>query len=148
MKTISVQFFISIMMVAQCVRSFHILQAGRQINAIFPLSKTEALASRSCYTWRLFSSVAAGDSSEKKRVLFLGTPEVAATSLRRLHEDSMKPGSDYEIVGVVTQPPKRRKRKGKPEPSPVGKVAEEIGFAVLCPEKVRNRIVEIFRMTL
>jgi methionyl-tRNA formyltransferase len=47
--------------------------------------------------------------------------------------------SKFEVVGVVTQPPKRRKRKGKVIPSPVGLLAEELNIPVLCPEKVSNK---------
>lgn len=83
-------------------------------------------------SWRLYAT----DSSSTSRVLFLGTPEVAATSLRTIVEDSRRDSSCYEVVGVVTQPPKRRKRKGKEIPSPVGYAAEELGIPVLCPEKV------------
>ena len=36
----------------------------------------------------------------------------------------------------MTQPPKRRKRRGKEIPSPVGLMAEELNIPVLCPEKV------------
>jgi hypothetical protein len=115
---------------AQCVRSFH-FQVGRSLHSL----QSTQTAVRYSGTWRLFSSVS--DDSGKKRVVFLGTPEVAASSLRRLYEESIREGSAYDIVGVITQPPKRRKRNGKLEPSPVGKVAEEIGLPVLCPEKVR-----------
>ena len=69
-------------------------------------------------------------------MVFLGTPEVAATTLKRLHEEAQKETSPFEIVTVITQPPKRRKRKGQLEPSPVGKIAEELGIPVLHPEKV------------
>jgi hypothetical protein len=75
-------------------------------------------------------------SVDKKRVVFLGTPEVAASSLKRLYEESQKDDSPYQIVSVITQPPRRRKRQGKLEPSPVGKVAEDLGIPVLHPEKV------------
>jgi hypothetical protein len=75
-------------------------------------------------------------SVEKKRVVFLGTPEVAASSLRRLYIEAQKEDTPYEIVSVITQPPRRRKRQGKLEPSPVGKVADELGIPVLHPEKV------------
>ncbi|VEU37589.1 unnamed protein product [Pseudo-nitzschia multistriata] len=85
---------------------------------------------------RLFSTRGVDGDGEKKRVVFLGTPEVAATTLRKLHEDSV---GKYEIVCVITQPPKRRRRKGKAEPSPVGAVAEELGLPVLCPEKANNK---------
>eukprot|EP00529_Nitzschia_sp_RCC80_P026120 CAMPEP_0113462680 /NCGR_PEP_ID=MMETSP0014_2-20120614/12236_1 /TAXON_ID=2857 /ORGANISM="Nitzschia sp." /LENGTH=343 /DNA_ID=CAMNT_0000354589 /DNA_START=253 /DNA_END=1281 /DNA_ORIENTATION=+ /assembly_acc=CAM_ASM_000159 len=79
-----------------------------------------------------------GNGQNKKRVVFLGTPDVAATSLRRLFDDSQRDGCGYELVSVITQPPKRRRRKGKLEPSPVGAVAEELGLQVLCPEKAKD----------
>mmetsp|Transcript_4899 Transcript_4899/g.7449 ORF Transcript_4899/g.7449 Transcript_4899/m.7449 type:complete len:400 (-) Transcript_4899:68-1267(-) len=75
-------------------------------------------------------------AAEKARILFLGTPDVAATSLTRLVSESKKESSTYEIIGVVTQPPKRRKRKGKEIPSPVGITAEELDIPVLTPEKI------------
>lgn len=71
-------------------------------------------------------------------MLFLGTPDVAATTLRTLHEATLEPDCDYRLVGVVTQPAKRRKRKGKVEPSPVGFVAEELGLTMLCPESAKD----------
>lgn len=71
-----------------------------------------------------------------KRVVFLGTPEVAASTLETLHKASLEDGL-FEIVSVVTQPPKRRRRKI--EATPVGKVAEELGLPVLCPEKANKK---------
>ncbi len=41
-------------------------------------------------------------------------------------------------MGVVTQPPKRRKRGGSEIPSPVGFVAEELGLPILCPESAKD----------
>lgn len=81
---------------------------------------------------KLYSS-----DSDTARVLFLGTPDVAATCLRTIVEDSQKESSAYSVVGVVTQPPKRRKRKGKEIPSPVGYAAQDLDIPVLTPEKVR-----------
>jgi len=87
----------------------------------------------------IFSSVSNDTAGTgKKRIIFLGTPEVAATCLQAIYEASLQPGSLFEIVSVVTQPPKRRKRKGKPEPSPVGRISEELGIPVLCPEKAKD----------
>ena len=51
--------------------------------------------------------------------------------------------SSFEVVGVVTQPPKRRKRKGKEIPSPVGLVAQELEIPVLWPEKVCMNIIHV-----
>lgn len=93
-------------------------------------------------SWRLYSSVT---DSQTARVLFLGTPDVAASSLRSIVEDSQKDNSSYQVVGVVTQPPKRRKRKGKEIPSPVGYTAEELDIPVLCPEKVSTWTWEFVR---
>ena len=86
------------------------------------------------FSFRLYAS--GSGESDKKRVVFLGTPEVAATTLKTIYEDSLKDGSPYEIVGVVTQPPKRRgRKKDKLEPSPVNVIAEYLGIEVMCPEK-------------
>lgn len=76
-------------------------------------------------------------STAKKRIVYLGTPEVAATTLSTLHDASQN--ENWEIVSVVTQPPTRRRRKGdKFEPSPVGKTAEELGIPVLTPIKAND----------
>jgi methionyl-tRNA formyltransferase len=77
-------------------------------------------------------------STQKKRVVFLGTPEVAADSLLQIHQASLAPDSVFELSAVVTQPAKRRKRKGKVEASPVGRVAEDIGIQVLTPESAKD----------
>jgi methionyl-tRNA formyltransferase len=78
-------------------------------------------------------------TSEKARILFLGTPEVAAESLQTLVASSRDDdNSPYEIVGVVTQPPKRRKRRGKEEQSPVGLIATELNIPILTPEKAKD----------
>lgn len=88
----------------------------------------------------------AGDNADfmatqkKAKLVFLGTPDVAATSLRTLVEHSKQGDSIFEVVSVVTQPPKRRKRRGKEIPSPVGLAAEELNIPVLCPEKANNTI--------
>lgn len=88
-------------------------------------------------TTRCFST-ATSDELDKNRLVFLGTPDVAADCLRTLYDASQSPTSVFDIVGVVTQPAKRRKRKGQPEASPVGKVAEELGLIVLAPEKAKD----------
>lgn len=75
--------------------------------------------------------------STKKRIVYLGTPDVAATTLSTLHHASQE--ENWEIVSVVTQPPTRRRRKGaKLEPSPVGITAEELGIPVLTPVKAND----------
>ena len=136
--------FITFVMMLQYVRSFRVqlpvsrAKYGMQLSGS-PLSSLLSISPnssrrRSCC--RLYSTSSSSDEEGRKRIVFLGTPEVAADSLKRIYEESQKDDCPYEVVGVVTQPPKRRRRKGKLEPSPVGLVAEEIGIPVLCPDSV------------
>lgn len=135
---------IPFMMMAQYVRSFRSVVVGSSSRDKFSIQQQLAVGlsstqynkrSLSFSSCRLYAT-STDDTNGKKRIVFLGTPEVAADSLKTLHEESQKHGCPYKIVGVVTQPPKRRKRKGKLEPSPVGLVAEELEIPVLCPESV------------
>ncbi|HEX9442934.1 MAG TPA: methionyl-tRNA formyltransferase [Candidatus Binatia bacterium] len=66
------------------------------------------------------------------RIVFMGTPEVAAVSLERLF------GTPHRVAGVVTQPERPAGRGQKPIASPVGRAAEGRGVPVLAPEKVRD----------
>jgi hypothetical protein len=85
--------------------------------------------------FRLYSSSAA-EVNEKKRVVFLGTPEVAATTLRTIYQHSRKEDSHYDLVAVITQPAKKQGRTNKLVPSPVAVAAAELGLPVMCPAKV------------
>lgn len=82
------------------------------------------------------------DKNAKKRIVFLGTPDVAATTLQSLYEASILPNSNYEIVAVVTQPPKRRQRKGSSlELTPVAQITQKFNnitsnIQLLYPEKL------------
>ncbi len=69
--------------------------------------------------------------AKKLRILFLGTPEFAAASLRRLVEDG------YNVVGVVTTPDKPAGRGQKLQESEVKKYAASVGLPVMQPEKLR-----------
>lgn len=66
------------------------------------------------------------------RILFMGTPEFAVSSLRRLKE------SGHEICGVFTQPDKPKNRGHKMAISPVKEYALSQGIAVFQPEKMRS----------
>jgi methionyl-tRNA formyltransferase len=73
-------------------------------------------------------------STNKKhhhRVLFLGTPGVAADVLRELLRASAEPGATFRVVGVVTQPgkPRGRGNRAVPLPSPVEQAAAEAAAA-------------------
>jgi hypothetical protein len=98
---------------------------------------------RHCGTFfQLYSSAVAVNG--KKRVVFLGTPEVAAATLRSIYEHSKKGNSPYELVAVITQPPKKQGRSNKLVPSPVAVVAEELGLLAMWPAKVGEGSPKIF----
>ena len=59
-----------------------------------------------------------------RRLVYLGTPEVAVPPLRALHE------AGHDIALVVTQPDRRRGRGGATSPSPVKAVALDLGIPV------------------
>ena len=66
------------------------------------------------------------------RIVFMGTPEFAATSLRKLVSDG------YNIVAVVTTPDKPAGRGQKLHQSDVKIAAMELGLPILQPEKLRD----------
>lgn len=118
------------MTMAHFVASFNLKVSSRQVVSLSWRTQPRGSQVFRRVDTRLFSV-------GKRRVVFLGTPDVAAASLQTLYEETQKDGTGYELVSVITQPPRRRKRKGKLEPSPVGKVADDLGLPVLHPEKVR-----------
>lgn len=67
------------------------------------------------------------------RIVYMGTPEFAVESLRRLVEGG------YNVVGVITNPDKPVGRhESVLQPSPVKQYAVEKGLKVLQPEKLKN----------
>ena len=70
------------------------------------------------------------------RIVFMGTPALAAHILERL--TACHPGADFEVVGVVTRPDQPRRRGLKLEPSEVGAVADAAGLPTLKPVKIRT----------
>lgn len=71
----------------------------------------------------------------RKKVVFLGTPEVAARVLEILLNEA---GSAIQIVLVVSQPPARSTRHQDPVPSPVHKLALLHGIPVMTPETAKD----------
>lgn len=67
------------------------------------------------------------------RVVFMGTPEFAATSLHEINTNS-----HHEVVGVVTVPDKPSGRGQKMNISDVKKYAVEHNIPLLQPEKLRD----------
>ena len=66
------------------------------------------------------------------RIVFMGTPEFAIPTLRRLVE------AGHELVAVVTAPHKPAGRGLQLKPSPVKEAAIELGITVLQPEKLKS----------
>lgn len=66
------------------------------------------------------------------RIVFMGTPEFASTSLRRLVDEG------YNVVAVVTTPDKPAGRGQKMHQSDVKLTALELGLPILQPEKLRD----------
>lgn len=71
---------------------------------------------------------------EKKdlRIVYMGTPEFAVESLRRLVEGG------YNVVGVITMPDKPAGRGHKLQYSPVKQYALSQGLPLLQPEKLKD----------
>lgn len=66
------------------------------------------------------------------RVVFMGTPDIAATCLKKIIADG------FEIVGVYTQPDRPKGRGMKMVFSPVKEVAISNGIPVFQPENFRS----------
>ena len=64
------------------------------------------------------------------RLVFAGTPEPALPALRRLIESPR-----HEVIAVLTRPDAASGRRGKPEPSPVGREALDRGIPLLRPAR-------------
>ncbi len=66
------------------------------------------------------------------RIVFMGTPESAVPSLRRLVDEG------HEIVAVWTQPDKPAGRGKKLQPSPLKEFALQHGLTIHQPAKIKN----------
>lgn len=90
---------------------------------------------------RRFFCCANGGASppiNKKNLVFLGSPKVAASVLDALFHASRAPDSMFKLAAIVTQPPSGRDRGRKLMPSPVAQHAMERGFPqdlIFTPER-------------
>lgn len=66
------------------------------------------------------------------KIVFMGTPDFAAGSLRALIE------AGHRITAVVTQPDRAKGRSKEPVPSPVKVCAVEHGIPVMQPRRIRE----------
>jgi methionyl-tRNA formyltransferase len=67
------------------------------------------------------------------KIVFFGTPQFAVPTLNKLLSDST-----IEVLGVVTQPDKRRGRGNKTQPSAVKQVALEHHLPVWQPKRIKK----------
>lgn len=66
------------------------------------------------------------------KVVFMGTPDFAAETLKALIR------AGHEVTAAVTQPDKPRGRSGEPMPSPVKVLAAQHGIPVLQPRRIKT----------
>jgi methionyl-tRNA formyltransferase len=67
------------------------------------------------------------------RIIFMGTPDYAAPTLKALH------AAGHEIVAVYSQPPRPAGRRGlEVLPSPVHRMAESLGIPVFTPKSLKS----------
>jgi len=69
----------------------------------------------------------------KMRIIFMGTPELAAASLRALIASP-----EFQVLAAVTQPDHPKGRGLKLQPSPVKEVALQNNLSVLQPQRARE----------
>lgn len=65
------------------------------------------------------------------RVVFMGSPDFALSSLRSL-------AKHYQVVGVVTQPDRASGRGRELKAPPVKTLAQELNIPVMQPQKLRD----------
>lgn len=70
------------------------------------------------------------------RILFMGTPDFAATCLQKLIDDG------FDVCAAISQPDKPKGRGHKLQPTPVKEVALAAGIPVYQPEKLRDGMAE------
>jgi methionyl-tRNA formyltransferase len=73
------------------------------------------------------------------RIVFCGTPEFAAPSLRRLAASS-----EFSVEAVITQPDRPRGRGGNVTASPVKDAALALGLHVYQPETIKSESAQDF----
>jgi len=66
------------------------------------------------------------------RLVFMGTPDFAVPTLVELA------GAGHEVVAVYSRPPQPAGRGLAPQPSPVARQAERLGFPILAPKTLRG----------
>ena len=71
-----------------------------------------------------------------KKIIFMGTPHIAAQHLQHLVDNSLN------IVGVFTQPPRKKNRGMHIEESPVHQIAKKNNLQIFYPSSIDYSIIE------
>jgi methionyl-tRNA formyltransferase len=71
------------------------------------------------------------------KLVYLGTPDAAVPPLSALVD------AGHDVALVVTQPDKRRSRRGTSDPSPVKRAAAALGLRVITPSKGREALADV-----
>uniref|UniRef100_A0A0E0JML5 Methionyl-tRNA formyltransferase, mitochondrial n=1 Tax=Oryza punctata TaxID=4537 RepID=A0A0E0JML5_ORYPU len=92
-----------------------------------------------CCAAKSASAAGAGaGGTSKKNIVFLGSPQVAASVLETLLVASESPDCAFQVAAVVTQPPAAKNRGRKLMPSAVAQLALDRGFPgdlIFTPER-------------
>ena len=71
-----------------------------------------------------------------KKIIFMGTPDIAAQHLNILIENNLN------IVGVYTQPPRKKNRGMRIEKSDVHQIADKENIEVFYPSTINDKTIE------
>ncbi|MDC0044442.1 methionyl-tRNA formyltransferase [Pelagibacteraceae bacterium] len=71
-----------------------------------------------------------------KKIIFMGTPDIAAQHLNMLIE------KNFNIVGVFTQPPRKKNRGMRIEKSDAHQIAEKNNIEVFYPTSIDDTVIE------
>ena len=71
-----------------------------------------------------------------KKIIFMGTPHIAAQHLQHLIDNSLN------IVGVFTQPPRKKNRGMRTEESPVHQIAKKNNIQTFYPSSIDYSVIE------
>ena len=71
-----------------------------------------------------------------KKIIFMGTPDIAAQHLKYLLDNSIN------IVGVFTQPPRKKNRGMNIEESPVHQIAKKNNLETFYPSSIDGKAIE------
>ena len=80
-------------------------------------------------------------SQKTYKIIFMGTPDFAVPGFKALYNDGR-----FEIAAVVTQEDKPVGRKQELLPTPVKKVALELGLSILQPKRLKNIADELKKL--